>query len=62
MSFPTLSPRHKDSNRKLAPLLVFFSYAMLVVAWIFGSPPYAAPDEWHHYLRAVSIGHGQARW
>ena len=59
MSSPTLPPRHKDSNRKLAPLLVFFSYAMLVVAWTFGSPPFAAPDEWHHYLRAVSIGHGQ---
>ena len=59
MSSPTLSPRHKDSNRKLAPLLVFFSYAMLVVAWIFGSPPFAAPDEWWHYMRAVSIGHGQ---
>jgi len=50
---PTLSTRFK------APLLVFLSYAMLVVAWIFGNPPYAAPDEWWHYMRAVSIGHGQ---
>ena len=59
MSSPTLPPRHKDSDRKLSPFLVFFSYAMLVAAWTFGSPPYAAPDEWWHYLRAVSIGHGQ---
>ena len=59
MSSPTASPRHKDSNRKLTPLLVFFSYAMLVAAWTFGSPPFAAPDEWWHYMRAVSIGHGQ---
>jgi hypothetical protein len=32
---------------------------MLVVGWIFGNPPSAAPDEWWHYMRAVSIGHGQ---
>jgi hypothetical protein len=56
---PTLSPSHKDSNRRLAPFLVFCSYAMLFAAWTFGSPPPAAPDEWHHYMRAVSIGHGQ---
>jgi hypothetical protein len=56
---PTLSPSHKHGNRQLAPLLVFFSYAMLVVAWIVGNPPPAAPDELWHYMRAVSIGHGQ---
>jgi len=50
---------HKDTNRKPAPLFVFISYAMLVAAWTFGSPPFAAPDEWWHYMRAVSIGHGQ---
>ena len=56
---PTLSPSRKNGNRQLAPLLVFFSYAMLVVAWIFGNPPPAAPDELWHYMRAVSSGHGQ---
>jgi hypothetical protein len=46
-------------GRPLVPLLVFAGYALLVAAWIFGNPPYAAPDEWSHYLRAVSLGHGQ---
>jgi len=46
-------------RRLLVPSLVFVSYAMLVAAWIFGNPPYSAPDEWSHYLRAVSLGHGQ---
>jgi hypothetical protein len=59
MSPATPAPMHRNSNRKLAPFLVFFSYAMLIAAWTFGSPPFAAPDEWHHYMRAVSIGHGQ---
>lgn len=43
----------------LVPFLVFTSYAMLMMAWTFGSPSFAAPDEWHHYMRAVSIGRGQ---
>jgi hypothetical protein len=41
-----------------APLLVVVAYALLQTAWIFGNPTFAAPDEWAHYLRAVSIGHG----
>jgi hypothetical protein len=59
MSSPTPSPKRKNRNRELAPFLLFFSYAMLIAAWTFGSPPSAAPDEWWHYMRAVSIGHGQ---
>src|SRR3954471_20758844 len=46
-------------RRQLPPSLVFASYALLVAAWIVGNPPAAAPDEWSHYLRAVSLGHGQ---
>src|SRR5690242_17296461 len=50
---------HEDRTRKLAPLFVLLSYAMLAAAWTFGSPPFAAPDEFWHYMRAVSIGQGQ---
>ncbi len=46
-------------GRPLVPSLVFAGYVLLVAAWVFGNPPYAAPDEWSHYLRAVSLGHGQ---
>jgi hypothetical protein len=40
-------------------LFVFASYALLVAAWVIGNPPSAAPDEWSHFLRAVSLGRGQ---
>jgi predicted membrane protein DUF2142 len=46
-------------NRQLSPWLVFASYALLVAAWVVGNPPPGAADEWSHYLRAVSLGHGQ---
>src|SRR4051812_14106354 len=59
MCLQNLPPIQKASQRQHAPVLVLISYAMLVVAWVFGNPPSAAPDEWWHYLRAVSIGHGQ---
>src|SRR6476646_7219236 len=55
------TPSEKASlvNRQLSPWLVFASYALLVAAWVIGNPPPAAADEWSHYLRAVSLGHGQ---
>src|SRR5437773_10628597 len=46
-------------SRRLPPWLIFAAYALLMAAWIVGNPPYSAPDEWSHYLRAVSLGHGQ---
>lgn len=59
MSFPTVSSSHRKDDWTRAPKVVFFAYAMLIVAWVFGNPPSATPDELWHYLRAVSIGHGQ---
>jgi hypothetical protein len=47
------------SNGQLPPWLIFASYALLVAAWVVGNPPPGAADEWSHYLRAVSLGHGQ---
>jgi hypothetical protein len=46
-------------SRQLPPWLVFASYTLLVAAWVIGNPPPSAADEWSHYLRAVSLGHGQ---
>src|SRR3954452_22226295 len=43
----------------LSPWLVCASYALLLGAWVISNPPAAAPDEWSHYLRAVSLGRGQ---
>jgi hypothetical protein len=55
----TLHPDLGQSARFCAPILLIAAYAFLVGAWVFGNPPGASPDEWSHYLRAVSIGHGQ---
>src|SRR5262245_35145024 len=53
---PESAPRF---SRFLPPWLVFASYALLVAAWVIGNPPSGAPDEWSHFLRAVSLGRGQ---
>src|SRR6266545_7727143 len=40
-------------------LLFVAAYAILTFAWIFANPPFAAPDEWAHVVRAESIAYGQ---
>jgi hypothetical protein len=40
-------------------LLLASGYALLLVAWIGGNPPFAGPDETGHYIRALSVGAGQ---
>jgi hypothetical protein len=34
------------------------AYACLMLAWTVTVPPFSAPDEWSHYLRALGIAHG----
>lgn len=46
----------KDARR---PLSVAIGVALLSIAWLFGNPPAAAPDEPEHYIRAVSLGRGE---
>ena len=38
--------------------LVLLGWVLLSVAWIFGSPEFAGPDERSHYLRSVEVGRG----
>jgi hypothetical protein len=40
------------------PTLVLLAWALLLVAWVMGNPPFAAPDEADHYVRAVGMGEG----
>jgi hypothetical protein len=47
--------------RPRAPLigcLVVAAWALLLAAWLLANPPFAAPDEADHYIRAVGIGEG----
>ena len=41
-----------------APALVLLAWALLLAAWVIGNPPFAAPDETDHYIRAVGISEG----
>lgn len=38
--------------------LVFAGWILLSLAWIFGNPEFAGPDERSHYLRALEVGRG----
>ena len=42
------------------PTALIAGFALLLLCWTFANPPFAAPDEWSHYLRAVGISSGQA--
>jgi hypothetical protein len=43
-----------------SPAFAFLAaYALLLLAWSFASPPFAAPDEAAHFIRAVGIANGQ---
>jgi hypothetical protein len=39
-------------------VVILAAYAALAVAWTMTNPPFAAPDEANHYLRAVGISNG----
>jgi hypothetical protein len=43
---------------RLAPWLLLAAWGLLLVAWVVGNPPFAAPDETDHYIRAVGISEG----
>lgn len=43
----------------LSPLTLVAGWALLLVAWAFGTPPFGAPDEESHYVRAVGLSEGQ---
>ncbi len=40
------------------PLVLATGYALLLLSWAVANPPFAAPDEPAHYLRAIAVGGG----
>ncbi len=38
--------------------LLCAAYAILLLCWGGANPPFTAPDEWSHYLRALGVGSG----
>ena len=47
------------SSKRIGASLLMLGFALLLVAWIMATQPFAAPDEASHYLRALSITNGQ---
>lgn len=41
-----------------APSYVLLAWALLLSAWVIGNPPFAAPDEAYHYIRAIGVSEG----
>ena len=41
-----------------AAALLVAGWAALLTAWALANPPFASPDEWSHYVRAVGVGRG----
>jgi hypothetical protein len=48
-----------STRRLTAPVLLVSGWTLLTVAWIFGNPPFASPDEGANYLRALEVGRGR---
>jgi hypothetical protein len=40
------------------PALVLVAWALLLASWVMGNPPFAAPDEADHFIRAVGVSEG----
>ncbi len=38
--------------------MLLLAWALLLAAWVVGNPPFAAPDEADHYIRAIGISEG----
>jgi len=38
---------------------VCLAYAILLLCWGGANPPFASPDEWSHYIRALGLGGGE---
>ncbi len=43
-------------TRYAAPVAVGVAYSVLALSWAVSNPPFAAPDEPAHYLRALAVG------
>src|ERR1700731_560670 len=44
--------------QRRALTMLIIGWLLLAVAWVFGNPPFAAPDEADHYVRTVGIAEG----
>lgn len=44
---------------RLVPCLLLTGWLVLVAVWVMSNPPFVAPDEFEHYVRAIGIGDGQ---
>jgi hypothetical protein len=48
-----------EGHRRRAAVLIWGGYVLLLIAWVVANPPFMAPDEHDHYIRALALGSGQ---
>lgn len=53
-----MSDRRRRERVPLIALLLCVAYGILFAAWVTTNPPFAAPDETEHYIRAVGLSRG----
>lgn len=51
-------PRPFPRDPRAVPALLLAGWALLLAAWVVGNPPFAAPDEVEHFIRAVGVSEG----
>ena len=61
---PTAKDRPPPRNGRLRavprlPALLFAAWTLLALAWAISNPPFAAPDEAAHYVRALGVSEGR---
>ena len=47
-------------NGRAPVAMLICGWVLLTAAWVVGNPPFEAPDEADHYVRAVGVANGQA--
>ena len=56
---PVVRPASRGVGRSHATVWVLLAaWALLLAAWVVGNPPFAAPDEAQHFVRAVAMSEG----
>ena len=46
-------------GRRASVWVLLAAWALLLAAWVVGNPPFAAPDEAQHFVRAVAMSEGR---
>jgi hypothetical protein len=49
----------RDGSPKVRGAVLLLGLSIMMLTWAMSDAPFAAPDEWAHYVRAVGVGEGK---